>query len=565
MARPWLSQILATIRPVLARILVVSAFVNMLAVAVPVFVLQVYDRVVMHAGISTLYGLVIGAVVAIVFDFILRQFRARLLQHAALEIDVRLSRRIMDKLLSVPLRVLETRPVPAWEILFRDAGTVRDTWAGPTALAAADLPFAIVFLGVIYVIAAPVAWVVLLLIPVFVLIAWLGARKQTDRTQAERDALMRRDGLIGDLVAGRTTVKSLGLDDTFRTRWENAHAATVERGLARGRTGDNFVNLGLAVSVVSTVAITGVGALAILDQQLTIGALIATNMLAARIVLPFHQLVGTWRTAAMCRQSMDRLSNLFALPEERRESAVAFETPAGEIVFDGTTFRYDSDADPVVDNMRLTLEARGLYGIVGANGSGKTTLLKLAMGLYAPDDGRVTLDGADIAQFSRADLSRWIGYVPQEIRLFAGTLRDNICAGKADATDEEAILAATQAGVHGFIAALPDGYGTEAGDGGHALPGGVRQKIGIARALLQQPPVLLMDEPSSNLDRDSEAALAETLHGLASERTIVIATHSMRLLDACHSVLVLEKGRIRMGGEAKEILPRLFDRAEASS
>ena len=360
MARPWLAQILQTVRPVFARILVVSAFVSLLAVAVPVFVLQVYDRVVMHAGIGTLYGLMIGAGVAIVFDFILRQFRARLLQRAALDIDIRLNRRIVDKLMSLPLRVLEARPVQSWEILFCDSNAVRDTWAGPTALAVADLPFAIVYLGVIYVIAAPVAWVVLLLIPVFVVISWLGARRQSERTRSERDAAMRRDGIVGELVAGRTTIKSLSLDTGFRDRWEAAHADTVEHGLARGRTGDNFVNAGLAVSVISTVVITGVGALAILDQQLTIGALIATNMLASRIILPFHQLVGTWRTAAMCRQAMDRLDAFFALPEERAESAVSFDTPRGEISFDGATFRYDVDSEPVIDNICLTLEAKGL-------------------------------------------------------------------------------------------------------------------------------------------------------------------------------------------------------------
>lgn len=565
MAAHWLSDILKQVRPAFTQILVVSAFVNLLAIAAPVFVLQVYDRVVMHAGISTLYGLVIGVLVAIVFDFVLRQFRARLLQRAALEIDIGVNRRVLDKLMSVPLRVLESRPVAQWDILFRDANAVRDTLSGPTAVAIADLPFAVIFLGVIYAIAAPVAWVVLLLIPVFVLIAWLGARSQTARTRAERDATLARDGLVGDLIAGRTTIKSLGLDGAFADRWETAHAAAVERGLDRGRTGDNFVNTGLAVSVIATVAITGVGAFAILNQELTIGALIATNMLAARIIMPFHQLVGTWRMAAQCRQAIGRLDELFALPSERADSAVVFDRPAGKLVFDGVTFRYAPENDPVIDEIRLTLEARGLYAIMGTNGSGKTTLLKLAMGLYAPDDGRVLVDDADIAQFSRRDLTRWIGYVPQEIRLFSGTIRDNIAAAMPDAPDEDVIRAAKLAGVHEFVAALADGYGADVGDGGAALPGGIRQKIGIARALLRQPPVLLMDEPSSNLDRDSEAALAETLRTLSGDHTIVMATHSLRLLSACHSILVLERGKIRTGGPADKILTEMFPAAAAAA
>ena len=478
MASHWLPEILKNIRPAFAQILAVSAFVNLLAVAAPVFVLQVYDRVVMHAGISTLYGLVIGVMIAIVFDFVLRQFRARLLQRTALEIDIGVNRRVLDKLMDVPLRTLESRPAALWDILFRDANAVRDTLSGPTAVAIADLPFAVLFLAVIYAIAAP----------------------------------------VGDLIAGRTTIKSLGLDDAFRQRWEGAHAVAVERGLDRGRAGDNFVNMGLAVSVVATVAITGVGALAILDQQLTIGALIATNMLAA-----------------------------------------------GALSFDGVTFHYAPDQEPVIDDIRLTLEANGLYAVMGANGSGKTTLLKLAMGLYLPDDGRVLIDGADIAQFSRRDLTKWIGYVPQEIRLFSGSVRDNISAALPDAPDEDVIRAAKLAGVHDFVAALPGGYGTEVGDGGANLPGGIRQKIGIARAVLGQPPILLMDEPSSNLDRDSETALADTLRGLGADHTIVMATHSLRLLSACHSVLVLERGKIRTGGPADRILPELFPAAAAAA
>ena len=558
MASWWLNEAIRVVRPAFGQIVVVSAFVNLLAIAAPVFVLQVYDRVVMHAGLSTLYGLLVGVLIAIAFDFILRQFRARLLQRAALDIDLAVNGRLMDKLMALPLRELERRPVSYWETLFRDAAAVRNTFAGPAAVAIVDLPFALVFLAVIFVIAAPIAWIVLLLLPVFVLIAWLGTRVQSLRTREERDAVLARDGLVSEIVAGRTTIKGLGLDRTFRDRWEDVHAATVDRGLERGRAGDNFVNLGLSVTVLATVVITGIGALAILDQRLTIGALIATNMLASRIINPFHQLVGTWRAVAQCRQAASRLDGLFALPQERRDSAVTFDRPTGTVTLDGVTFRYAEADDPVIDGIGLTFEARGLYAVIGANGSGKTTLLKLAMGLYAPDDGRVLIDGADIAQFSRADLSRWIAYVPQDVRLFAGTIRDNIAAGTPDIEDAAVLDAARLAGVHGFIADLPAGYGTEVGDGGSGLPGGIRQKIGIARALARQPVILFMDEPSSDLDRASEAALADTLRRLAAERTIVMATHSPQLLKACHSVLALERGRIVRGGEVAKVLPELF-------
>lgn len=558
MAKPWLAETFRSVRSGFARVVAVSAFVNLLAVAVPVFVLQVYDRVVMHAGLSTLYGLICGVALAILFDFVLRQYRARLLQRVALEIDIGIARRLMDRVLRLPLRELETRPAAYWETLFRDIFTVRNIFSGATAVAVADLPFAVLFLGVIYLIAPPMALVVIVLLPVFVALAWWGARSQNATGAGEQEAVLAREAIVGDIVAGRTTIKSVGLDESFRNRWEDAHAATVDAGLTRGRTADNFVNTGLAVSVISTVAITSVGALAILDNQITIGALIATNMLANRIIGPFHQLVTTWRTIAAGRQAIARLDGAFALPQERAESAVRFERPAGTLTFDAVSFRYRPADEPVIDAVGLTLEANGLYGIMGANGSGKTTLLKLAMGLYSPDDGRILIDGADIAQFARRDLSRWFGFVPQDIRLFAGSVRDNICAGVADVTDERIVAAARLAGLHDFVALLPDGYGTDVGDGGSALPGGIRQKIGIARALVHDPAILCLDEPSSNLDRESEAALADTLRRLATSHTILMATHSARLLAACHSVLILDRGRISRGGTARDVLPELF-------
>ena len=558
MAMQWLPETIRIVRPVFGQIVGVSAFINLLAVAAPVFVLQVYDRVVMHAGLSTLYGLLIGVAIAIGFDFVLRQLRARLLQSTALEIDIGVNRRVMGKLLSAPMRELEIRPVSYWETAFRDANTVRDTFAGPTAVAIADLPFAVLFLAVIYLIAAPIAWVVLLLLPLFVGLAWWGARVQSSRVRDERDALTSRDAIVTEIVAGRTTVKSLGLDDRFVDKWETSHARTIDRGLDRGRAGDNFVNSGLALSVIATVAITGIGALAILDQKLTIGALIATNMLASRIIVPFHQLVSTWRTVAMCRQSVARLDALFTLPEERAQSAIAFARPEGKLTLDGVSFRYRAADEPMVSNVRLTFEARGFYALVGANGSGKTTLLKIALGLYAPDEGRVLIDGADMSQFSRRDLTRWIGYVPQTVHLFAGTVRENIDSGRPGATDDDILAAARLSGVHDFVAALPDGYGTWVGEGGADMPGGIRQKIGIARALMSRPPIIILDEPTSNLDRESELALARTLRELSAEHTVIAATHSAGLLSACHSVLVLDRGRIAKGGEVRKILPELF-------
>jgi ATP-binding cassette subfamily C protein LapB len=328
----------------------------------------------------------------------------------------------------------------------------------------------------------------------------------------------------------------------------------------RGSRADTYLNLGMSLTVATTILLTTVGAVAIIDQRITIGALIATNMIASRIIGPFQQLVSQWRTFALSRQATARLGVAFAVAAERQGDAVTLERPQGRMTVEGVSFAYEAEqgSKPVIDNINLNINAPGLHAIVGPNGSGKTTLLKLMQGLYSPDSGRVLLDGADIAQFSRAQIARWVGYVPQELFLFSGSVRENIAKADPEASDEAVLAAARLAGVHDHIVDLPDGYGTDIGEAGRRLSGGLRQRLAIARALMGEPAVLLLDEPSASLDREAEEALRDTLVTLARERNIIVVSHSHILLPACDNVLALDRGRIALAGPAREVLPRLF-------
>ena len=556
--RGWLAPLLAPLWPRFRELVVFSLFVNLLALATPVFILQVYDRVVFHAGISTLQGLAIGMVAVIVFDFILRQARSRLMQRVALRIDVDLGRRLFDKFQALPLRVLESRPTSYWQSLFRDAEVIRNVVGGPTAVLMVDLPFVVLFIGLIYVIAEPIVWVLVVALIAFVALAAVSSLTVQRAARREREAGLDRDGLIAELITGRATVKALDLDDAVRPGWEDRQADTIERALGRGVKIDGFGNFGAGLTVLTTVAMTAVGALAILDQQMTIGALIAANMLGGRIVGPLNQLVGTWRTFAAYRQSARRLNAMFRLAENRRQSGVRLEQPTGVLALEDVSFAFEPDMAPAIEAVRFTIKPGGLHGIVGRNGCGKTTLLKLMQGLYAPDEGRVLLDGGDIAQYGRLDLARWIGYVPQECFLFAASVRDNIAVREPNADDEVIVAAATLVGLHELIIDLPDGYDTEIGEAGGRLSAGLRQRIAIARALVGDPPVLLMDEPTSGLDREAEEGLRTVLAELARNRNVVVVTHSPILLAACNNIIALERGRIAMAGPSHEIMPKLF-------
>lgn len=562
--KKWLQSFLKPIMPVFREVLAMSFFVNILALAAPVFTLQVYDRVVYHAGISTLEGLVLGMLAVLAFDYVLRQSRSRVMQRVALRIDVIIGQQLFDKFVSLPMKTLESRPGAHWQSLFRDVDTVRNTLSGASAVLMADLPFAILFFGVIFVIAPALAFVLLFLLPVFVFVAWRSGNVMADANRDERETSQSRDGLIAEMIAGRTTIKALALDRAMRPVWEEKHAENIERAVTRGGKTDSFTNLGATLTMLTTICLTTVGAIAIIDQRLTIGALIATNMLSGRLIGPLNQLVSQWRTYSGFKQAVERLTELFDEPSERMESEIKLSKPRGDITVENANFAYAEDSAPVLNKISVKINRGGVNALVGRNGSGKTTLLKILQGLYLPDSGRVLLDGADIGQFSRAELATWIGYVPQENVLFSGTVRENIAHRMPEASDEEIIRAAKAAGVHQFVIDLPDGYATDIGEAGRKLSGGQRQRISIARALVGEPPVLLLDEPSSSLDRQAEHELRKTLEEIGKSCTVVIVTHSPILLSACRDLIALDRGKVALVGPASEILPRLFGGAARS-
>ena len=475
--RAWLWPFLEPLKSVFREVLAMSLFINFLALAVPVFTLQVYDRVVFHAGISTLKGLVVGMAIVLLFDFVLRQSRTRIMQTVALKVDVLVGRQLFEKVMALPLQTLESQPGAHWQALFRDVDMVRNTLSGASAVLLTDLPFAILFLGVIYVIATPIFPILMVILPLFMIVAWRSGSVMASANKEERVSGMNRDGMIAEMVAGRTTIKALALDRAMRPIWEQRHAENIENSVYRGSKADTYTNLGTTLTLMTTVSLTTFGAWYIINQEMTMGALIATNMLSGRLLGPLNQLVGQWRTYNTFKQAVERLGQVFLTPSERQVSEVSMGRPRGEITVETATYAYSPDAAPVLDNVQLSIKAGGVHALVGRNGSGKTTLLKVLQGLYKPSTGRVLLDGADIGQFTRAELADWIGYVPQESVLFEGSVRDNITHRRPDSDGEEIIRAATAAGVHHFIIDLPDGYATEIGEAGRRLSGGQRRAI----------------------------------------------------------------------------------------
>lgn len=559
--KDWLTNLLLSLRPAYRQALVVSFFVNLLALAASMFSMQVYDKVVFHAGLYTLAALVVGMVFVIVFEHVLRSVRAEVLQQAGVRLEVEIGRSLFSRFLALPTLALESRPASFWQSLFRDVELVRSTCSGANALLLVDLPFTLLSLVVIGIIAWPVLPVMILFGAGFMFLAWRSGRVLRDSSGVEREKGLSREALLAEITAMRTTVKAQGFDDAITTRWESRYAEWLEESATRSRQGDHYRDLAHGMQLALTVAMTSVGAIAILGHEMTMGSMIAANILSGRVIGPLVQLVGQWRLVGQFQLARQRLDAVFALPLERPASAVQLPRPKGTLVLDNVRFRFPGAEHDLIQPISGQIGPFGLHAVVGSNGSGKSTLLKLLRGLYAPTEGRVLIDGADIAQFARRDLVQWIGYLPQYVQLLSGSVRDNLALGEAGVgagvSDDALVKAATLAQAHDFIVARPDGYGASVGEQGSALSGGERKRIAIAQALIHDAPVLLLDEPTSDLDHGSEQAFVQTLRQLAKDHTVIVVTHSPAVLDACDGVLVMEKGKLVAAGPAEAILPKL--------
>lgn len=552
----WLKQTLKPLRGTRRQLFTLSLAVNLLSLTVPIFVLQVYDRVIFHNGLTTLQGLVIGMGIVLLFEFLLRRARTRILQQSGVAINERLGQFIFMKIASLPLQRLEAQPASHWQMLFRDIDRVRHRYSGPTAMLLFDLPFTLLAIALVATIAAPIAWVLLLIIPVFLFIALRSGANLKKQNSEEREENIQRDQLISEFSNARNSVKALMLDHYFQQRWNQQQERWSDTSLEQSTTTDRYRDFGQSMTMITTIILTSVGAVAILDQQLTLGALIATNMLSGKIIAPLSQLTTQWGQFTQYKNAKKHLDALFSESSERPQSAVAPTTIHGKLSFNQLSFSYQPER-AMIEGLSGQIGPNGIHAIVGPNGSGKSTLLKLLSGLYAPEHGQILLDGADIQQYSRADLSHWIGYLPQQVTTIATTIQQNLTFRQPDASDDAIIEACKQAGAYHFISQLEAGFDTDMGEAGYRFSGGERKRIAIASLFLNQPRLLLLDEPTSDLDMEAEKVLTSSLKQLSADHTIVVVTHSPLLLRASDSIVLMQQGKIRAAGATQNMLKQL--------
>jgi ATP-binding cassette subfamily C protein LapB len=554
----WLRRALLGNWRAYSQVVVAAAILNMLALSSPLFVMNVYDRVVPNSAMETLWVLAVGMAIVLVFDFVIKGLRAFFIDTTGKRIDVELEGRIFDQILNMHLKD-KPASVGSFANLLRELEVLRDFFTSATLVSFVDLPFIILFIAMFWYLGGPIAFVFMAALPLTVLIGL--AIHAPIKSSVEKAMAMGngKHAVLVETLGSIETVKGLGCEAVMRQRWMRETAGGARHAIRSRSLAHLAMNMTGFVQQFAYVVIIIVGVHLIKEGHLTTGGLVACSMLSGRVMGPFAHIAQLITRLHHTMNAYRELDRVMALPVERAEADSFLHRPRleGGIEFRAVSFSYPGSKLPTLDSLNLRIAPGERVGIVGKTGSGKSTLGKLLLSLYAPDQGSVIVDGADLRQIDPADLRRWTGYMPQDVTLFQGTVRQNICMAHPHATDQDILKAAQISGTHDFMRKHPQGYGLHVGERGGNLSGGQRQSISIARALLRDPRILVMDEPTSSMDAQSESLLLQRLKSFLDGRTLVLITHRPSLLDLVDRLIVMNDGRVVADGPRETVMHQL--------
>jgi len=552
----WFLGAIYKYRSLLSEVLIASFFLQLFALVTPLFFQVIIDKVLVHRGISTLDVLVLGMVTITVFEAVLGTLRTYLFSHTTNRIDVELGARLFRHLLGLPLAYFQARRAGDSVARVRELENIRNFLTSSALTLVLDLFFTFVFLAVMFLYSPLLTCVVLGAFPFYIGIS-AGVtplfRRRLDekfRRSAENQAF------LVESVSGVETLKAMAVEPQMQRRWEEQLAGYVAASfkvLSLGNTASNAVQL---VSKLVMAAVLYLGAKLVIDQSLTVGELVAFNIMSGRVSQPVLRLAQVWQDFHQARLSVLRLGDILNTPAEPTYSAGRAALPAirGDVTFEHVSFRYRIDGPEILRDVSFSVPAGQIVGIVGPSGSGKSTLAKLVQRLYVPESGRVLVDGVDLGMVEIAWLRRQIGVVLQENVLFNRTVRENIALADPGMPMQRIIAAAELAGAHDFILELPEGYDTMVGERGSTLSGGQRQRIAIARALINDPRILIFDEATSALDYESERIIQTNMERISKNRTVLIIAHRLSTVRRCDRIITIERGRLVEDGTHDELI-----------
>ena len=552
----WFLSAIHKYRKHLSEVLLASFFLQLFALVSPLVFQVVIDKVLVHRSMSTLDVLAFALVGIAVFETILGILRTYLFSHTTNRIDVELGARLFRHLLALPLAYFQARRVGDSVARVRELENIRNFLTSSALTLVIDLFFAIVFLLVMFLYSPLLTWIVIASFPFYIGIS-AGATPLFRRRLDEKFARgAENQAFLVESVTGVETLKAMAVEPQMQRRWEEQLAGYVAASFRVLKLGNNASNMVQLISKLVTAATLYFGAKLVIDGSLTVGELVAFNILAGRVSAPVLRLAQIWQDFHQARLSVARLGDILNTPAETTMSPARASLPAirGEIAFEHVTFRYRIDGAEVLHDVSFRIEPGQVVGIVGPSGSGKSTLAKLIQRLYVPESGRVLVDGVDLSMIDTSWLRRQIGVVLQESMLFNCSVRENIALSDPALPMERVIEAATLAGAHDFILELPEGYDTIVGERGSSLSGGQRQRVAIARALITNPRILIFDEATSALDYESERIIQDGMKEICKGRTVIIIAHRLSTVRRSDRIITIDHGRVVEDGSHDELI-----------
>ena len=556
--RHWFWGALIEQAPVYRDVIGAALLINLFALVMPLFSMNVYDRVVPNNATDTLWMLALGVSLVIGMDYMMRLLRGHFVDLASARIDVKLSALIMERVLGMRL---EARPasVGSFASNLRSFESVRDFIASATVTALIDFPFALIFLLVITWISWPLVLIPIIGLIIGLIYAYIIQHKMHELSETTYRASAQRNATLIESLTALETIKTQGAEGVVQNKWERTTAFLARTSAQLRLLSSSATNGAAAITQVVNVLLVIAGVYLIQERLLTMGGLIAVTMLGGRAIAPLGQAVGLLMQFQNAQMSLATLDKLMEQPVERPDAAAFIHRPElqGEIEFRNVSFNYPGQGEAALQNISLRIAPGEHVVVIGRTGSGKSTLQKLMLGLYQPSDGVVRIDGIDLRQLDPADLRRNVGFVGQDATLFYGTLRENISIGAPYADDSAIVAAAEVAGLTQFVNRHPKGFDMLIGERGESLSGGQRQEVAIARAVLMDPPVLFFDEPTSAMDFSTEHGFKERLKRFAANKTLVIVTHRTSLIELATRIIVVDDGRIVADGPREQVVEAL--------
>ena len=557
-AKDWFWSALRKNKVIYSEVIIAAIMINIFGIAGSIFIMNVYDRVVPNSAFDTMWVLAAGILIVYIFDLIIKNLRAHFLDVAGRRADVHISASLFEQIMGM---TMVARPKSAGVLAsnMKEFETLRDFFTSATMATVVDLPFVFLYIAVIALIGGPIAFVPLAAIPLVIGMGFFLQKPLDKVTRQSMNESALKNALLFETIIGLETIKVQAAEGYKQRSWEELSDKASRTAVKSRRLSAFAQNWAVFIQQCVSVVIIIVGVYLISNGDVTVGALIASVILSGRAMAPLAQVAGLMTRFSQSKQALEHLDELMKKPVERPQGKHFIPAPdiKGHVQFKDVIFNYPEQDNPALRGVSFTIEPGEKIGVIGAVGSGKTTLERLLINLYEPTSGSVLIDGTDVRQIDPGDLRRNIGAVQQSPQLFYGSVRDNITMGHETAPDGAVLKAAELSGVMEFLQESSAGLDTQVGERGDALSGGQRQAVAIARALLYDPPILILDEPTASMDPASEARLKKRLSTLCEGKTTILITHKGAMLALVDKLILIDKGRIVAFGPKDEVIRKL--------